>query len=82
MPRARELATKIAQHSPTALAKSKRVIWESLEKGFLPMGLANQVKLARPVPKDAVVTYADVVIDENLFSCQLRRAMEAETQKR
>jgi predicted homoserine dehydrogenase-like protein len=55
---------------------------ESLEKGFLPMGLANQVKLVRPVPKDALVTYADVVIDENLFSYKLRRAMEAEAKKR
>ena len=34
MPRARELAAMIAQHSPTALARSKRVIWESLEKGL------------------------------------------------
>jgi len=55
---------------------------ESLEKGFLPMGLANQVKLVRPVPKDTLVTYADVVIDENLFSYKLRRAMEAEAKKR
>jgi predicted homoserine dehydrogenase-like protein len=54
---------------------------ESLEKGFLPMGLANQVKLVRPVPKDALVTYADVVIDENLFSYKLRRAMEAEAKR-
>jgi len=34
MPRARELATKIAQHSPTALAESKRAIWESLDVGL------------------------------------------------
>ncbi len=33
---------------------------ESLEKGFLLIGLANHVKLVRPVPKDVVVTYADV----------------------
>ena len=48
---------------------------ESIEKGFLPMGLANHVKLVRPVPKDAVVTYADVTIDESLFSHKLRRAI-------
>jgi enoyl-CoA hydratase/carnithine racemase len=34
MPRARELASMIAQHSPTALARSKRLIWQSLEKGL------------------------------------------------
>ncbi len=34
MPRARELAAMIAQHSPTALARSKRVIWESLDRGL------------------------------------------------
>ena len=32
--RARELAGKIAQHSPTALARSKRAIWESLDMGL------------------------------------------------
>ena len=55
---------------------------ESIEKGFLPMGLANHVKLVRPVPKDAVVTYADVTIDESLFLHKLRRAMEAEARRR
>jgi E-phenylitaconyl-CoA hydratase len=34
MPRARELAAKIAQHSPTALARSKQAIWESLDVGL------------------------------------------------
>jgi enoyl-CoA hydratase/carnithine racemase len=34
MPRARELAAKIAQHSPAALARSKRAIWESLDRGL------------------------------------------------
>jgi enoyl-CoA hydratase/carnithine racemase len=34
LPRARELARKIAEHSPTALAKSKRAIWESLDVGL------------------------------------------------
>ena len=34
MPRARELAAMIAQHSPTALARSKRAIWESLDGGL------------------------------------------------
>ena len=34
LPRARELADKIAQHSPTALARSKQVIWEGLDSGL------------------------------------------------
>jgi len=34
LPRARELAAKIAEHSPTALALSKRAIWESLDTGL------------------------------------------------
>jgi len=38
--RARELATMIASHSPTALARSKQAIWESLDVG-LHEGLAR-----------------------------------------
>jgi len=34
MARARELATKIAQHSPAALARTKQAIWESLDRGL------------------------------------------------
>jgi len=34
LPRARDLAAKIAQHSPTALARTKRAIWESLDRGL------------------------------------------------
>ena len=34
MPRARETAAVIAQYSPTALARSKRAIWESLDRGL------------------------------------------------
>ncbi len=45
------------------------------------MGLANQVKLVRPVSKDALVTYADVAIDEKLFSYKLRRTMEAKAKR-
>ena len=36
MPRARELASKISEHSPTALARSKRAIWQSLDEGLSP----------------------------------------------
>lgn len=34
MTRAREIATKIAQHSPTALARTKQAIWQGLETGL------------------------------------------------
>ena len=34
LPRARALAAKIAEHSPTALARSKQAIWESLDAGL------------------------------------------------
>ena len=34
LPRAVELAHKIAEHSPTALARSKQAIWESLDLGL------------------------------------------------
>jgi E-phenylitaconyl-CoA hydratase len=34
VPRARETASVIAQYSPTALARTKRAIWESLDRGL------------------------------------------------
>jgi enoyl-CoA hydratase/carnithine racemase len=44
MPRARELAGKIAQHSPAALARTKQAIWESLDLG-LQQGLQRAWQL-------------------------------------
>jgi len=46
LPRARELAGKIAEHSPTALARSKRAIWESLDVG-LEEGLRRTWEIIR-----------------------------------
>ncbi|HXK21731.1 MAG TPA: enoyl-CoA hydratase/isomerase family protein [Myxococcota bacterium] len=40
LPRARELAAKIAQHSPAALMRTKQAVWESLDVG-LHQGLAR-----------------------------------------
>src|SRR5262245_55972749 len=40
LPSARELAAKLAQHAPAALARTQRVIWESLDRG-LHEGLRN-----------------------------------------
>jgi enoyl-CoA hydratase/carnithine racemase len=46
MTRTRELAAIIAAHSPTALARSKQAIWESLEVG-LTEAMANTWELIR-----------------------------------
>jgi predicted homoserine dehydrogenase-like protein len=51
---------------------------ESLAHGCLPMGLASHARLVRPVKRDALVTYADVELDQSLFSYKLRRTMERE----
>ena len=41
----------------------------SLEHGYLPLGLAHTVKVVRPIMKDQSVTWADVTIDQ--ISCRL-----------
>jgi len=51
---------------------------ESIESGCLPMGLASHVKVIRPVPKDAFVTYNDIEVDDSLFAHKLRQDMERE----
>jgi predicted homoserine dehydrogenase-like protein len=40
------------------------------------------VNVVRPVTKDSILTYADVTVDESLFSFKLRSAMESEAKKR
>src|SRR6185437_9877838 len=50
----------------------------SLERQYLPLGLAHQVKLTRAIAKDAPITWADVEIDESLPALRLRREMEAQ----
>ena len=54
---------------------------ESIEMGYLPMGLASHVKLVRHVSKNAVVTYKDVEPDDSLFAYRLREAMENEARE-
>lgn len=54
---------------------------DSLQNAYLPMGLAGSARLKRPVAKDAVLTYADVELDENLLSFTLRKSMEKEKRK-
>ena len=50
---------------------------KSLREGGLPLGLAHQVKLVRPVRKGQSLTWADVAIDTTLSAYRVRREMEA-----
>jgi enoyl-CoA hydratase/carnithine racemase len=63
MPRARELAAKIAQHSPTALARSKQAVWQSLDRG-LHDGLRHAWQIiglhtAHPDPKEGATAFVE-----------------------
>lgn len=49
---------------------------DSLKQAYLPMGLTGNARVAHQVAKDAILTYADVVIDETLLSYRLRKSME------
>jgi len=50
----------------------------SVDLGYVPLGLAHNVRLIRPVDKDQVVTWNDVEIDVTLPAYALRREMEAD----
>jgi len=50
---------------------------ESLKNKYLPIGFSENVKVVRPVKKDATLTYDDVEIDETLLSFKLRKEIEA-----
>jgi len=54
---------------------------DSLAQACLPMGLTGNARMTRPVAKDALITYEDVVLDESLLSFKLRKAMEKGLQK-
>lgn len=49
---------------------------DSLRGGYLPIGLSNQAKLKKAVPKDGIVTYEAVALDENSLSYKLRKIIE------
>ncbi len=49
---------------------------KSLAVGGLPIGMAHNVKLIRPVAKDTIVTFDDVVIERDLDVLALRKEME------
>lgn len=44
----------------------------ALTQRLLPMGLAEGCRLKRPVPRDAVLTYDDVILPEGGLAAQLR----------
>jgi predicted homoserine dehydrogenase-like protein len=48
----------------------------SLQLRALPMGLAQNVKLKRPIKKDQIVSYDDVELAHDLDVVSLRREME------
>ncbi|MEC5409411.1 SAF domain-containing protein [Paraburkholderia sp. MPAMCS5] len=49
---------------------------KSLAIGGLPIGLAHNVKLKRPVAKDSIVRFEDVELEHDLDVVSLRREME------
>jgi predicted homoserine dehydrogenase-like protein len=50
----------------------------SLESAALPIGLAHNVKLKRPVAKDTIVSFDDVELVNDLDVVELRRLMETQ----
>lgn len=50
----------------------------SLRQNALPLGLAHGAKLIRDVPKDSVVSWDDVELDETQFAVRIRRELETE----
>ena len=50
---------------------------KSVQLGGLPLGLAHDVKVIRPVPQGQVVTWADVAMDTTTRAYQLRMELEA-----
>ena len=49
----------------------------SLREGFLPLGLAHEVRLTRDVAEGECLTWNDVAYDENDPAVKVRREMEA-----
>ncbi len=50
---------------------------KSVQVGGVPLGLAHDVKVIRPVPQGQVVTWADVAMDTTTRAYQLRMELEA-----
>jgi predicted homoserine dehydrogenase-like protein len=50
---------------------------QSLDKGYLPLGLAQNVKLERDISTGERLKWSDVAYDPNDFAVKVRREMEA-----
>jgi predicted homoserine dehydrogenase-like protein len=50
---------------------------DSLAKGYLPLGLAHQVKLKNDIAEGQLLTWDDVAYDPNDIAVRVRREMEA-----
>ena len=61
----------------TASGAARPAADASLEEGYLPLGLAHNVKLTRDVPEGERLKWSDVVIDETDHANAIRREMEA-----
>ncbi len=49
---------------------------KSVESGLLPLGLASQLEVVKPVKKGSFVRWSDVKIDDSLSAYKIRREME------
>ena len=49
---------------------------DSVARRNVPLGLAHDLKLIRPVPKDQPLTWDDVRIDDTLTAYRVRKEME------
>lgn len=49
----------------------------SVREGYLPLGLAQNVRLLNPVAEGQPVRWSDVEIDQTTAACRLRREIEA-----
>ena len=48
----------------------------SLAAGYLPLGLAHNVKLKNPIADGAPITFDDVELDKTTTAYKLRKSME------
>ncbi|MGE8589913.1 MAG: flagellar biosynthesis protein FlgA, partial [Alcaligenes sp.] len=49
---------------------------DSVEEGYLPLGLSHGVKLKNPVRQSQAIRWRDVEYDETSTAVQFRREME------
>jgi predicted homoserine dehydrogenase-like protein len=55
---------------------------DSVLNKYLPLGLNRGGRIIKPVGKDSIVTYDDVVLDETTLAYKVRKTLEEESRKR